>query len=58
MLRRAMVGLVVPLMLVAAFGCGESGKAEAPKVQNPTVKVKPSGDGKSPTGGAKFKSED
>ncbi len=56
MLRRAVAGLIVPLMLLAAAGCGESGGAEAPKVQNPSVKLKPSGDGKSPgEGGPKFK---
>jgi len=40
MLRRAIVGLVVPLFLLVAVGCGGGGGAESPKVENPTVKVK------------------
>ncbi len=56
MLRRTVAGLIVPLMLLPAVGCGASGGAEAPKVQNPTVKIKPAGDGKTPgDGGTKFK---
>ena len=33
--------LLVPGLLLAATGCGTSGGAENPKVQNPTVKMKP-----------------
>ena len=42
LLRRYLMGRVVlPLFLVAALGCGGSGEAESPKVENPTAKVKP-----------------
>jgi len=40
MVRRVIVGLVLPLFLVAAVGCGGSGGGESPKVENPTVKMK------------------
>jgi hypothetical protein len=40
MLRRVVVGLLGPLFLLAAVGCGGGGSAESPKVENPTVKVK------------------
>jgi hypothetical protein len=59
MLRRSVVGLVMPLFLLAAVGCGGSGGAEAPKVENPTVKVKSmAGDPAKPSeGGPKLKSD-
>jgi hypothetical protein len=42
MLRRYLVGtLILPLFLLAAIGCGGSGGAEAPKVENPNVKARP-----------------
>jgi len=41
MLRRYLVAmLVLPLFLLAALGCGGGGGAEAPKVENPTAKMK------------------
>ncbi len=58
MLRRTIVGLVVPLFVLAAIGCGGDSGTDAPKVQNPTLKVKPVGDGKNPDqGGPKIKSD-
>jgi hypothetical protein len=41
MLRRYIGMLLLPTLLLAAVGCGGSGGAEAPKVENPNVKAKP-----------------
>ena len=58
MLRRTLVGLVLPLFFLAAVGCGGDGGAEGPKVQNPTLKIKPVGDGKSSDQGGASKKFD
>jgi len=59
MLRRMIVGLVVPLFVLAAVGCGGDGGAEGPKVQNPTLKSKPVlGDSKNPDQGGPSKKSD
>jgi hypothetical protein len=57
MLRRYLVGLLLPLFALAAMGCGGSGGAESPKVENPNVKVKPIGDGNKPGGGMQMKTD-
>jgi len=58
MLRRYVVGLILPLFVLAALGCGGGGSGEAPKVENPNVKVKPiGGEGKKPGEGMQPKSE-
>jgi hypothetical protein len=57
MLRRYVVGLILPLFILAAVGCGGSGGAESPKVENPNVKVKPIGDGKKPGEGTVMKTD-
>ena len=41
MLRRSFAGaLILSLFLFAVTGCGSSGGAETPKVENPSVKIK------------------
>jgi hypothetical protein len=55
MLRRYVVGLLLPLFVLAAVGCGGGGGGEAPKVDNPSVKVKPFGDSNKPGEGMKPK---
>ena len=59
MLRRYAVGLVVPLFLLAAVGCGGDGGSESPKVENPTIKVKSMAKdpAKPNEGGAKMKAD-
>jgi len=42
MLRRYCLSLLLlPFLFLTAAGCGSSGGAENPKVQNPNVKIKP-----------------
>ncbi len=56
MLRRAFkVGLLAPLCLVIALGCGQSG-AESPKVETGNVKPKPLKTKTGEEGGAQNKS--
>ncbi len=57
MLRRVfLAGLLSPLCLVIALGCGQSGGAESPKVENSNVKPKPLKTKSGEDGGLKTKS--